>query len=207
MKPFRWLWDQVKKIVKKVWKKIVEFFTGKMKGNSVWAKIGQCFGRVINGIKESRAWKTIANSAVGRFFKRWGPKILAKVTDWGGKMLNIAGWVLLVNDIKDAATTSMCTVIAFENEGDPSKMPDMCDEEVTKAYVQWALEKAGMGTEHGDWDEKKLEEVEEGQEQEGAYTTSTVSMWTWEETPTTATPQVVYEIPNPLVATETATIG
>lgn len=207
MKPFKWIWKKVANIFKKFWNWLKKLFTGKLEGKGFWATIGRGFGKIVSKITESPMWKTISNTAAFKFMKRWAPKILAKVSSIGGKLLSVAGWILLIGDIKDATTTSACTVIAFENQGNPAAMPPMCDTPETKAYVKWALEKTGMGSEHADWDKDGSDEEEEVQGQEEAYTTSTVSMWTWEETPTTATPQVVYETHNPLVATETVSIG
>lgn len=115
-----------------------------MKGDSILAKIGRGFGSVFARIAESKVWKTIVNSGVLKFIRKWGPTILAKSARFGGRLLSIVGWGTLLLDVKDVAEVSACVGLAFEHKGDASKMPSFCDGDATKAIVKWSLEKAGI---------------------------------------------------------------
>jgi hypothetical protein len=140
------MWQKVASCFKKLW----GFMTGKVAGNSTWAKIGRCFGKFVTKFTESRAWKAIARSGMFKFCKKWGPKILAKTTKFAGKLASIAGWVMLVQDVKDVAETSACLGLAWEHKDDPDKIPSFCDGAATKALIKWSLTSAGHGAEAAD---------------------------------------------------------
>jgi hypothetical protein len=140
-KPFKLAWGQVLTWGKKLW----GLMTGKVVGNSVIAKVGRCFGTFLKKFTQSRAWKAVARSGLFKFCKKWGPKILARTSRFAGKLASVAGWVLLVQDIKDVAQTSACLGLAFEHKDEPDKMPTFCDGDATKAMIKWALTKAGEG--------------------------------------------------------------
>lgn len=117
--------------------------TGKVAGTSMWAKVGRCFGKFVTKFTESRAWKAVARSGLIRYCKKYGPKILASTTKWAGKLSNVAGWVMLVSDIKDAAELTWCVTAAFEHKADPAKMPNFCNGAVTKAIIKYSMNVAG----------------------------------------------------------------
>lgn len=169
-RPFSFIWDSVLSWFKKLW----GWMTGKVAGNSAWAKIGRCFGKFVKTFTESRAWKAVARSGLFKFCKRWGPKILAKSTSFAGKVASVVGWVTLAMDIKDVTETSACIGLAFEHKGDPNKMPSFCEGDATKAIVKWALKTAGETAAAG-----ALDNPDEYVEQDNVVTTD--SAWSIEE--------------------------
>jgi hypothetical protein len=157
-------------------KKLWGWMTGKVAGNSAWAKIGKCFGKFITKFTESRAWKAVARSGLFKFCKRWGPKIVARASRLGGKIASIVGWVMLVQDIKDVAEVSACLGTAFQSKGDASKMPTFCDGDATKAIVKWAMNAAGEGAKAG-----QMPNADGYEEQDNVVTDD--SAWSIEENP------------------------
>ena len=171
------MWEKVLSCFKKLW----GFLTDKVAGNSTWAKIGRCFGKFVTKFTESRAWKAVARSGLFKFCKKWGPKILVNTTrvasrlaSIGGKLASIAGWVLLVQDVKDVAETSACIGLAWEHKDDPSKIPNFCDGAATKAIIKWSLTQAGHGAEAAD-----MFKEDEYVEQDNVVTTD--SAWSIED--------------------------
>lgn len=140
--------------------------TGKIATNSAWGKIGKVFGKFVTKFTESRAWKAVVRSGMFKFCKKWGPKILAKATKFGGKLASVVGWVMLVQDVKDVAELSACLGTAFTANGDAKKMPTFCDGAATKAIVKYALTAAGQGAAAGE-----LLHGDEVEEQDNVVTT------------------------------------
>jgi hypothetical protein len=147
--PFKWLWGKIEKFFKKWFKAIKEFFTGKVAGSSASAKMGRIFGNLAQKISKSKVWQKIAGSAGFKFIQKMGPAIMLRALKIRAKttqMWNVIGWIMLISDIKDATELSFCVYAAFENKGNPLKMPSYCHDNITKAYVTFALEMSGEGT-------------------------------------------------------------
>lgn len=141
--------------------------TGTVAANSAWGKIGKVFGKFVTKFTESRAWKAVVRSGMFKFCKKWGPKILAKATKLGGKLVSVVGWVMLVQDVKDVAEVSACLGKAFTSNGDARKMPTFCDGAATKALVKYAMNAAGEGAKAGEL----LNGMEMEEEQDNVVTT------------------------------------
>lgn len=161
-KPLSWIWDKILWCFKKLWGLV----TGTVAANSAWGKIGKVFGKFVTKFTESRAWKAVVRSGLFKFCKKWGPKILAKATKFGGKLASVVGWVMLVQDVKDVAELSACLGTAFTANGDAKKMPTFCDGAATKAIVKHALTAAGQGAAAGE-----LLNGDEYEEQDNVVTT------------------------------------
>lgn len=140
MKPFKKLWDAIKK----AWKAFLNCFKKLGKGGGFWGKVAGVFENCYNGIKNSWVWKHIIDSRVGKFIRKWGPKTLRKIGSVTLKVLDVVGWVTLLADVKDLANVGVCVAKALEYKGDPKHpLPEFCNGETTKALVNWTLDKAG----------------------------------------------------------------
>lgn len=140
MKPFKKLWDAIKK----AWKKFLSLFKKAGKQGGFWGKVAGVFENCYNGIKNSWVWRNIIDSKVGKFIRHWYPKMVKKVASVTLKVLDVVGWVTLLADVKDMANVSICVAKALEHKGDPKHpLPEFCEGENIKALVNWTIEKAG----------------------------------------------------------------
>lgn len=137
MKPFKKLWD----MIKKAWKAFVKWIKGGKNAGGFWGKVAGVFTKAYEGITNSWIWKNVINSKVGKFIRTWYPRVVKKAMSIGVKVLDVVGWVALLSDVKDLAQVGVCVAKALETKG--KEVPEFCDGAATRAIVKWTVEKAG----------------------------------------------------------------